>query len=183
MGDLFSWIWRNIGILITWLYKNRKWLFSGIGVAIVTAVLTQTITSINQYRHEQRRYPAATEERLNYLVGKWTGEFIQENREGKLVTTQVTANLINEGRIINGYTKFISFNERQNHLRLFNGIFDGRILKIEYESKQARIFQKGSIVGEMTPHGDTINGKFVGYSPELKRIISGEVTVSKVNTN
>lgn len=44
------------------------------------------------------------------------------------------------------------------------------------------MFQKGTIVGEMTAYGDTISGKFVGYSPEFKMIISGEITFSKENT-
>lgn len=59
------------------------------------------------------------------------------------------------------------------HIVLHDGIFDGNIIKCNYRNKLSYIFQKGAIVGEMNARGDEINGRFVGYSPSQKKIITG----------
>lgn len=175
-------------VLITWPHKNKKWMFSSIGISVltlsVTAVSSATITLIGQDLYKQSQYPIVTKERLNHLIGDWSGdwkgEFTQEFNKGLIVTTGITVTLINKGRIINGHAQVNPFKGKPTELRLFNGIFDGTILKIEYESKESYIFQKGSVITKITPNGDKFNGKFLGYSPSYDDIISGEITISKV---
>jgi len=151
-------------------------------IGLIGTVSAPIITLIVESWYEQRQYPVPAEKRLNYLVGNWKGKFLQKNDKGIPIVTETTASLINEGRIISGQALFTSFHGRATRLRLYNGVFDGNLLKLEYENEQGHVFQKGTIVGEMTAYGDTISGKFVGYSPEFKMIISGEITFSKENT-
>jgi hypothetical protein len=151
-------------------------------IGFIGTVSAPVITLTVKSWHEQRQYPVPAEKRLNYLVGSWKGEFSQKDDKGDSIVTETTVTIDNEGRIIGGQAQFTSFAERPTRLRLYNGVYDGKLLKLEYENEQGHVFQKGSIIGEMTPYGDTINGKFVGYSPELGRIVNGEIKFSKEKT-
>ena len=59
--------------------------------------------------------------------------------------------------------------------------FDGNILKIDYENEDKYIFQKGATVLEMDSNGNTLNGHFIGYSPNIDKVISGIVKLKRMN--
>ena len=140
--------------------------------ALITGIFGPILTLFIQKKIKYSELPTSSKERLNKLKGKWYGYLIQEF-EDKELKLDALAIFNNQGRIINGDVKMNDERGEHMHIVLHDGIFDGNIMKFNYRNKLSYIFQKGAIVGEMNPRGDEINGKFVGYSPSQKRIITG----------
>jgi len=150
--------------------------------AIITGILGPIIILITRHIIEQRKYPTPSNERLKKLLKtNWHGfwEQIDPNDNSKKLITDIDFQLSNKGRIIIGEANFISTRNLPEVFTIKNGIFDGNILKMEYENKDLGIFQKGSAIIEMNTFGNELKGNFVGYSPNLKQIISGDIIMKK----
>lgn len=148
--------------------------------ALITSVITVLVKNWLEQRNEQKKYPTPEKERLHHVTGMWKGGFSQQVDENVAEITDAVAVITNKGKIIEGTLEFMSrFANEKVKFRLFRGIFDGRVLKIEYENEQKTTFQKGSIIGKLSARGDELKGKFIGYSPEFEKIIDGEVKFTK----
>jgi len=145
--------------------------------ALITGFLGPALTLFVQKRLKNSELPSSTNERLDRLRGKWYGSFSQL-LEGQEASFDVVIFLRNRGRAIEGEVSYENKKGDETSLVLFNGLFDGNVLKVEYRNKLSYVFQAGSVVVEMNARGDELNGKFVGYSPQQNKIISGEVHCS-----
>lgn len=146
--------------------------------ALITGIFGPALTLIIQRKLKDSELPIPSKERLNRLKGKWYGSF-KQIVEGREVSFDVVIMLKNQGRSIEGEAKYDNERGERVCLIMYNGIFDGNILKIEYKNELPYIFQKGSVVAEMNTRGDALHGRFVGYSPDQKKIIDGEVYCSE----
>ena len=142
--------------------------------ALITGVLGSTLTLIIQEILKSRNLPKYPQERLNRLKGTWKSYFSQKVLD-KEIEVEIIVSLKNKGKYIVGSATYKDEQKQKNYLVLYNGIFDGNILKIEYKNKEAYIFQRGTIIVKMDDAGNKLTGKFVGYSPQLGIIISGKV--------
>lgn len=152
--------------------------------AILTGIIGPIITLIIKNRIEQVKYPTPAKARLRMLIDNiWSGDFSQIDPvdNTKTFRTAITFRFKAKGRIVIGEANLIMFGNIPTVLVIKNGIFDGDILKIEYENINRGIFQKGSIALEMNAFGNALEGMFVGYSPNLKKIISGEGKLTNAN--
>ena len=147
-------------------------------IGFIGTVSAPIITLAISRWFEQKRYPAHEEKRLKFLVGTWKGTFSQKDKNGNPIVAEANATLSNKGRIIFGTAQHI-FDGRKTRLNLYNGMYDGVVLKIEYMNEFGHVIQKGSIVAEMSAHGEQVIGKFVGYSPTLGGVINGEINFDK----
>jgi hypothetical protein len=147
--------------------------------AIVSALITGIIGPISalaiQKKLKDSEFPTFSKERVSRLKGKWYGRFTQMVAD-KEVTFDVAVSLKNQGKVIEGDVRYDNQRGERVCLIMYNGMFDGNILKIEYKNELPYIFQKGSVIVEMNARGDALHGRFVGYSPDQKKVIVGELS-------
>ncbi|MCI5212019.1 MAG: hypothetical protein D3910_25290 [Candidatus Electrothrix sp. ATG2] len=107
----------------------------------------------------------------------WHGEFVQK-LSGETVSFHLKTMLKTRCRSVMGGASYSNDEGYSVELVLYNGEFDGTILKVEYKNKKSYVFQKGIIFAEMNAKGDKLQGFFVGLSPSENTIIHGSVFLS-----
>ena len=147
--------------------------------AIITAILGPLVVKAVEKLRRDSLLPQAPRDRLLHLKGCWYGKVHQPTPDGGKEVYQMEAEIWHSGRVIKGSGHFES-DGRKTRLVLYNGMFDGNVLKIEYRNELARIYQKGTLVVELDAYGTKFNGQFVGYSPSMEKIITGHVSCSKL---
>lgn len=158
-------------------------------ITIMVGIFGPLISLYIRYKIDQGKYPTSSNERLKKLIKpNWKGYFEQIDPIDNSIKlrTDINLQLSNKGKKIIGEANAISLHDNTQIpfvLTITNGIFDGNILKIEYRNKDLGVFQKGSVMVELNGHGDKLKGLFVGYSPTLKQIISGEANLKCTETN
>jgi hypothetical protein len=132
-------------------------------------------------RSEQKFYPSAAIERTERLIGNWKGSFEQLNpfNKSEFIKTKFEIIFTKKGKVFGGTGNFISVDGVTVTILLSNGMFDGNILKIDYQNIKKYIFQRGTVVIEMDAKGEKISGKFVGITPTNNEITSGDVEAVK----
>lgn len=143
--------------------------------AIIVGVVGPIITILVKRCLTQKKYPNYSQDRLDRLLGVWKGHYVQKGEDNSEMKVNIEAHLKHKGKIIKGDLLTVDDRNLFEKLIIDNGYFDGNLIKVEYSNEKAYIFQKGSAVMEMSAKGDNIKGKFVGYSPIHKDIISGNV--------
>ena len=153
-------------------------------IAIITSIAGPIIVLIVKHIIDQRQYPNSSIERKKRLLGDWKGSFeqIDPNDSSKTLKADITICLKKNGRIIKGNANFISpFQEGITTVKIKNGKFDGDVLKVDYENEKKYIFQKGTIIAKMDNKGNQLIGDFVGFSPAIDAVISGQIKVFRNN--
>lgn len=64
-------------------------------------------------------------------------------------------------------------------VKLSGGYYDDRYLKIDYKPQDPAVVAYGSLILELSPTADALDGKFVAYGPESKAIVIGEFSLRK----
>lgn len=146
--------------------------------AAITGIIGPTITIIIKRLFDEKFYPKADKERINHLEGKWFGQFKQFVGKDVYRDLEVISDLSIKGKKVSGKAVYIFVDGKYTELKLYNGSFNGHILKIEYEGNLG-VFHRGSMILEMNPNGDKLNGRFIGYSPNFKQIIGGDISMGK----
>lgn len=141
--------------------------------ALITGIFGPILTLFIQKKIKYSELPTSSKERLNKLKGKWYGA-LRQNFHGQQLNREIIIFFKTQGKPLNGDMNLDDERGEPLHLVLYEGVFDGSIMKFDYKNKLSYIFQKGAIVGEMNARGDEIHGKFVGYSPSQKKIITGD---------
>jgi hypothetical protein len=145
--------------------------------ALITAFVGPGILLLaqNAIKKRENRDPKPPRERVERLVRVWHGKFRQKIG-GQYHHVGLTATIkYNKGNL--GGTLSYQFQSRSVVLDLYNLVFDGTIVKIDYRNAELGIFQYGAIVLLLNPQGDLLNGQFVGYSPSLSDVVVGQVTM------
>lgn len=144
--------------------------------AIITGIIGPLLALGITKRNEISNLPKVSNKRLTALKGKWYG-FFDQSYEGEkrrfdgMIFFQVSSN-----RVV-GEAEYTGL-QGKTKLTLYNGIFDGNVLKIEYRNATGYIVQYGTAIMEMNARGDLCEGLFIGFSPESENIISGTVSFS-----
>ena len=149
---------------------------------ILAAVITGIVSPIISFKVkdflDSRSYPKADKIRINCLNGTWVGKFKQYISENEYKEIEINAELKRRMRKVSGKATYDFLDGKATKLSLYDGLFDGSILKIQYVGNLG-VFHKGSIILEMNPNGDKLIGKFIGYSPNYKMIINGDINMVK----
>jgi hypothetical protein len=150
-------------------------------IATISTIVGSGIVVWIEYGLDQRKYSSSPEARMKSLTTHhWRGYFKQKNPDGSnhIITVDFNMELKRKGRKIVGSADCIpKKTPAPMKLMITNGVFDGNILKIEYANEDLRVFQKGSIIMKLNAHATHLDGCFVGYSPGMERIISGEISL------
>lgn len=155
--------------------------------AITTGIVGPIITYLVKYRLEQKRFPSASKDRVNKLLKPvWTGIFEQPTPDAPntFMPVKMNLSLTNKGKIIEGEIRLsakIGEKVIEPIFSIRNGVFDGRMFKLEYSNKDPGVFQNGSLMLELNEYADELNGCIVGYSPLVKEIISGDIRFIHLN--
>jgi len=142
---------------------------------IISGVLGGFILYIILRLIKASNYPSHSKKRTHLLVGKWKGYLEQKHPQNETELIQVPLEIIlkKSGKIIHGRSDLHSpFNNDIAKLIFTNGMFDGIILKMDYQNEDKSIFQRGSAIIRMNGQGKVLNGRFVGYSPINDKIIN-----------
>lgn len=84
-----------------------------------------------------------------------------------------------DGRLVNGEGKFRWGKEIK--LQIKGGFIDGdeNYLKLEYSDTNPLVLRYGTIIFNLTPDGEALEGRFVGYAPEPRKLIYGKIDLTK----
>jgi len=152
-------------------------------VGILTAIIGPLIMYYIRRWHEEKDRlkrreddPVSNEDRIFRLEGKWKCSFAQKV-SGYDNSIEASLNLKMKDGLFVGEAEYTYNSPDRTFLCLYDGVFDGRILKINYKNKEKHVFQYGSIVMIMDNEGNKLNGMFVGYSPSLSLIVHGEINL------
>jgi hypothetical protein len=63
--------------------------------------------------------------------------------------------------------------------KIKGGLFSREFLKLEYWSMDAGRTQFGTIVLRLTPSGNRLSGRFVGYGAFSETVVDGQITLDK----
>jgi len=124
--------------------------------------------------------------RVNGIVGNWKGKVIEVGKKGTVFptgleyTVEALLNVNNDE--VNGKFSFALKIER-NRLN-FDFSMSGHFLyehflRLIYQSKDAGSIQFGSIIAKLSEDGKNLTGRFIGYSPQQKDIVSGSIELTK----
>jgi hypothetical protein len=118
--------------------------------------------------------PSLKQKELLTIEGKWKGYIIQKvSGKNKRIETEIT--IRKSAKHIEGEAELMDDVLGKAHIILYNGVFNGRVLKIDYRNKKTQIFQYGAIVMLMNNEGSKLSGTYVGFSPTFNRIICGDI--------
>jgi hypothetical protein len=146
----------------------------------ITAIIGPIIVILVQMylkRAEEKELPTANSDRLSHLSGRWYGKF-RQHLHNDLIISDLIADLSYKRNIIKGELRFALSENESAIYDVYNGLFDGYVLKIEYKNAKKHVFQYGSAVMKMNGKGDLLEGHFVGYSPMIGDVVSGRVKLS-----
>lgn len=144
--------------------------------AFITGIVGPLLTVLISRKSKEARLPAASEDRIKKLRGKWYGVFIQDIKGAKMRFEGIIF-FKNNGKVILGEAEYEGI-QGKTRLSVYNGIFDGSILKIEYKNEVGHVVQYGTAITKMNARGDFCEGGFIGFSPGQEDIATGQIYFS-----
>jgi hypothetical protein len=111
--------------------------------------------------------------RKKKLNGNWVGHFTQ-NKDS---FSDFNIDLKVGRKKISG-TGTIGFNKGK--VSLYGGYRNDRFLKLDYQNIDNEIIQFGTIILELSPDNESLNGEFLGYGPKAKKIVAGNIEMKKL---
>jgi hypothetical protein len=148
--------------------------FASIGTLAVTRAM------------EQRHLEVISPSRRDGLIGKWEGVVHQDGEPGqKPLDFPLNVTIEKVGRkVVKGTSHFslIVENEapRGADLSLYGGFIPDRFLTLNYMNKE-KAQQFGYLILELSPDGNQLEGRFVGYGPRAKKLVHGTVELMHQN--
>jgi len=157
-----------------------------LAITIISIIITLISILIAFYQIQQsvKGFVKSTNSRKSALMGEWKGKYNQNNmREDKEVGGDLVFIFDSVKRKIKGYilydgdeVKNIPHNQR---LDFQGGFRDSRYISLEYQTNNKSKIQYGNFILELSPTGNRIEGKFVGYGDESEDIVTGDVKLIK----
>jgi hypothetical protein len=143
--------------------------------AFITGVIGPvSIFYLNKLQSE-KHVPQPEAERTSHLEGKWKVFFFQKIA-GKNKRLETIINLRKVGKYFEGDATLNDEVLGKSSIIIYNGVFNGRILKIDYRNSKPRIFQYGAAVLLMNNEGTQLAGTYVGFSPKFDKVVCGDIT-------
>lgn len=124
-------------------------------------------------------------DRRRVVRGRWRGSLKQIDSDLSDVDVH-TLEMSFEPRLrtIKGTAFFIATIRGKDvtvDLRVRGGFLHGRFLKIDYSHSDEAHMQFGSAVLSLSDDGRTLSGRYVGYGSLTKQIVTGLISLSKIN--
>ena len=132
--------------------------------------------------------PGIQRESAIAVRGFWQGIVVQPNYPGSPLKTDIVMELDFKRDTIMGSARIVTHFEPERHgragpveiqLRLRGGFYTDRLLKLEYKDQTPAVLQFGTMVLELSPRADELEGELVGYGSLSKRVIHGMVKLVK----
>ncbi|MCF1459307.1 MAG: hypothetical protein LPH21_17695 [Shewanella sp.] len=146
------------------------------GVFVIAAPVVTML--ISRYLDNKKK-PKISGSRSESLVGIWEGIVSQAN-EGYRLGAKLNLS-VKKNTVVGDLT--LSQNEDEEAFFgecLVEGVvFNDRYLRINYTSKNRREVQFGSCLLELDDQGKNLLGSFLGYGKMSRKIVTGEVSLSK----
>lgn len=152
-------------------------------VALISAILGPLVVYFIKEQFDKGKRPCTDAPRLGKLIGGvWTGKFVQdEDNEVGNIVYPATFSLSEKRRVIygSGYFENPSAPGKKINIILNDGVFDGRVLKLDYQDTDPHVFRKGTVILILDDLGESLSGRFVGYSPNFSEVIFGYIEKMK----
>ena len=147
-------------------------------IGIVGTIVAPIGTFLVKRWLDERPMRDISRNRLEGVAGTWEGKFYRpsddENGEPSLIT--FTANLGIKRKRITGGCRYEGSDTR---LIVSGWPLDNSSMRIDYRDKNPQVIRHGCTIIKLGPRARTLEGHFVGYSPELGRVITGQVLLKK----
>lgn len=153
-------------------------------IGSVFAVLGPIITLLITRYLDNRGNLTISTGRQAIINGQWKGMLKQ--LDGRSGIAPITVTFVAKRKKVYGST-LIQWPADQ-HSAAYDAEFDfeggflyERYLRIDYVPKKRHRIQFGAMVFELSPTGETLSGKFVGYGAFSKDIVSGYIELERVS--
>lgn len=152
-------------------------LITGPATAILAGAFTYLLSEDRLQRSRLTRARRAA------LTGRWQGMLLQEvfvettPTEGKLALELRCGWRTVKGTGVLQTT--LDGEERLNRFYLRGGFLFDRFLRMEYKNEKGHVVQFGSVVLELSPEGNELNGRYAGYGVISVDNVSGTVKLKK----
>lgn len=153
-------------------------------IGSIFAVLGPIITLlITRYLDDRDKLTMSTG-RQAIISGQWKGTLNQV--DGRSGVAPITVNFVAKRKKIYGstITQWPGGTDRaayDTEYTFEGGFLYERYLRVDYVSKKRHRIQFGVIVLELSPTGETLSGKFVGYGAFSEDIISGYIELERAS--
>ena len=130
---------------------------------------------------EHRKLPVIPMDRRNALRGAWKGTLNQKlGSRASLGNAPIYVQLDTKGKRVFGEAT-VTYEDSENLTgSLDKGVFDGRILRIDYRHHDSDVINYGTIYAELSSSGKVLSGLLIGYGLESDRLVYGSFELNKI---
>lgn len=156
-------------------------------ITILSVIITvlSIMVAIYQIMEGRRGFLSLQQARKKNIEGTWEGTFKQDNLiDDQELNGKMSIDLKVKGKRIVGYGKyggkFGNQSSYQEEIQLKGGFKQDRFLVLDYTNRKAEKTHFGHYILELSPDGDSLNGKLVAYGNKSKAVIGANIFLTKV---
>lgn len=152
-------------------------------IGSITTVLSPIITFLFiRYIDNLDKKSISSRDRHTLMASQWQGEI--DFGLDDLSSVPIVGNFSATRKTITGqfyvrYPDLPTTSSYKDEFTFQGGFLYERFLRLNYASKNKHRIQFGSIILELSPSGETMSGKFVGYGVFWQQILSGRVDLRR----
>jgi hypothetical protein len=171
---------RDVSKLFTLLLEMTTTEKIAIAGSICTAVPSITLLIKAWFEHKRSIYKEESAKRRGAISGHWVGTVYQAKGPGDgPIQFKINFHLRADGIKVKGNASFVW--EKSIEVEIDGGYIDidENFLKLEYKDAMHEVLRYGTIIFHLSPDARTLEGRFVGYAPEPRKLIYGRIAASK----
>ncbi|MEM6359651.1 MAG: hypothetical protein AAF731_06145 [Bacteroidota bacterium] len=155
-------------------------------ITLITGIITlvTALVSLSYIVIEKDLIPNFRKRKLlEKFTGKWKGDLHQKAEKGQEnLPQQIAITMKRNKNKVKGKLTFVIENNSSGYLTEFNitgSIKHDRFLDLEYQNEDLNKLSFGSMVLEINPTNNELNGKLIGFGAKSKKIINGNIKVTR----
>ncbi len=119
------------------------------------------------------------------MSGKWSGTTTQESGNFSALALPIVLRTVASRKTVKGefrvqYPRSEDIPARDDEFVCQGGFFHDRFLQLNYLSRNDGRIQFGSAILELSPSGETLQGKYIGYGAFSREIVTGNLQLRRV---
>jgi len=156
---------------------ETEYVFAVIGAC---ATVVAPILALYFQRHFDNRPYKSIDSSKKAICGNWNGSIMQ-NVLGNDESIPIEINFRTKGKKLIA-DLIVTYKAQLIHLVASGNFPSDRYILLNYRNKKDTTLQFGSIIAALNAKGDIITGLYAGYGSTNERIISGKISLSKINS-
>lgn len=157
--------------MTNWIITNKDWIFSGVGVAIITIIFS----FVFKKRKGSDNIETSVSDARKEIVGKlWVGNHkyqtgVLADKKGKSIPMEMSLN--HKRKKITGTARY-EIDGKKTELVLSGGFYSDALLRLEYTNSQKYQLHFGFFLLKLNAEANKLEGAIVGYGRNPDRIFT-----------